>query len=67
MHDAPGVRYAALADLLCTPGLCRFADGSTPWYIDPQHVSRPGATAVVAQLDGILWKPRLAADSSASR
>jgi peptidoglycan/LPS O-acetylase OafA/YrhL len=58
LHGMPGVRYAALADLLCTPSLCRFADRTTPWYIDPQHLSRPGAAAVVAKLDGLVWAPR---------
>jgi peptidoglycan/LPS O-acetylase OafA/YrhL len=53
--DVPGATFASLSHILCTPSLCRFSEGTTPFYIDPEHLSRPGADHVVAALDRRLW------------
>lgn len=55
VRDVPGSRYVSVSHILCTPSLCRFAEGATPFYIDPEHLSRPGADHVIGALDGILW------------
>lgn len=47
----PGVRFVALADRFCDTQRCRFAQGATPWFVDPQHLSRPGADHAIAGLD----------------
>jgi peptidoglycan/LPS O-acetylase OafA/YrhL len=54
--DVPGATFASLSHILCTPSLCRFGAGTTPFYIDPEHLSRPGADHVVAALDASLWR-----------
>ncbi|MDB5710971.1 MAG: putative O-acetyltransferase [Sphingomonas bacterium] len=53
--DVRGATFVSLSQILCTPSLCRFAEGTTPFYIDPEHLSRPGADHVVAALAGELW------------
>ncbi len=53
--DVPGATFASLSHILCTPSLCRFSEGTTPFYIDPEHLSRPGADHVVAALNRRLW------------
>ena len=53
--DVPGATFVSLSRILCTPSLCRFGKGTTPFYIDPEHLSRPGADHVVATLHGDIW------------
>jgi hypothetical protein len=53
--DVPGATFASISNILCTPSRCRFAEGSVPFYIDPEHLSRPGADYVVSALEGIVW------------
>jgi hypothetical protein len=50
-----GASYAPLADAFCDRRGCRFEQGSTPWFIDPQHLSSPGARHAVRVLDPVLW------------
>jgi len=55
-NDVPGTHYASISQILCTPSRCRFAEGPVPFYIDPEHLSRPGADSVVRALDDTLWR-----------
>jgi len=56
VNQVPGSLYASVSHILCTPSRCRFAEGAVPYYIDPEHLSRPGADAVVGALDDRLWR-----------
>ena len=56
VRDVPGALYASVSRILCTPSRCRFAEGPVPYYIDPEHLSRPGADYVISALDDNLWR-----------
>ncbi|MEO8374464.1 MAG: acyltransferase family protein [Sphingomonas bacterium] len=53
--DVPGAVFVSVSHILCTPSRCRFAEGPVPFYIDREHLSRPGAEHVVREMDDILW------------
>ncbi|GAA0315564.1 acyltransferase family protein [Sphingomonas oligophenolica] len=56
VEDVRGAIFASVSHILCTPSRCRFSEGRIPYYIDPEHLSRPGAGYVVGALDDILWR-----------
>ena len=56
VNQVPGSRYVSVSHILCTPSRCRFAEGAVPYYIDPEHLSRPGADTVISALDDSLWR-----------
>lgn len=47
--------YARLADGFCDPLACRFQQADIPLFIDPQHLSRPGAQRVVRRIGPMMW------------
>lgn len=58
-----GSQYLSLADTLCQSGHCKIRDGTKPYYIDSQHLTRVGAEVVLAPLEGAIWPGRLALSS----
>jgi hypothetical protein len=51
----PDVRYTAITDALCDATDCRFAANGMPLFIDPEHLSRIGASDVAHRLEPILF------------
>jgi peptidoglycan/LPS O-acetylase OafA/YrhL len=54
----PRVRSIALRSVLCEHGHCRTSQGTTPFFIDQQHLSRAGADFVVERIEPRLWGTR---------
>jgi hypothetical protein len=52
------VQAIALRGVLCDGGHCRTGDGTTPFFIDQQHLSRAGADFVVGRIAPTLWGVR---------
>lgn len=51
----PEVRFVSLRRLLCPDARCQTTDGDAPFFIDQHHLSRTGATYVIARFDDAMW------------
>lgn len=57
-HHVP---YASLAATLCDHHGCRTGDNGQPFFVDPNHLSRPGADAALAGVTATLFGPEAGA------